>query len=187
MHITCRPPDLLPGIGFGLVSSLLLRPDTTVVATVRSEATPTDDLKSLPAANGSQVVVLTLSSTSDTSAASLIASLPAHGISHIDTIIANAGSGTSFQPALTATLSSLRDDFEVNTMGPVKLFQASYPLLKESQKAKFVLISSVLGSIGYMDAAPNLSYGVSKVAANFLIKKVHVEHEEIAALAVHPG
>jgi norsolorinic acid ketoreductase len=170
-----------------MVSSLLLRPNTIVVGTVRSDTTPTDELKSLPAAEGSQLVVLTLSSTSDTSADTLMASLPAHGITHIDTIIANAGSGTSFHPILSTTLSSIRDDFEVNTLGPIKLFQASYPLLKESPKPKFVLISSSLGSIGAIEPVPNLSYGVSKAAANFFVKKIQIDHEEIAAVAVHPG
>jgi norsolorinic acid ketoreductase len=88
---------------------------------------------------------------------------------------------------LSTTLSSIRDDFEVNTLGPIKLFQASYPLLKESPKPKFVLISSSLGSIGAIVPVPNLSYGVSKVAANFFVKKIQIDHEEIAAMAVHPG
>lgn len=170
-----------------MASSLLLRPNTTVVATVRSDATPTDDLKALAVVEGSQLVVLTLSSASDSSATTLAASLPAHGITHIDTVIANAGSGTSFQPVLTTSLTSLRDDFEVNTLGPIKLFQATYPLLKESSNPKFVLISSALGSLAYMEPSPNLSYGVSKVGANFFARKVHVEHKDIASMAVHPG
>lgn len=170
-----------------MVSSLLLRPNTTVVGTIRSDTTPKNELKSLPVAEGSQLVVLTLSSASDTSANSLIASLSAHGITNIDTIIANAGSGTSFHPVLSTTLSSLRDDFEVNALGPIKLFQASYPLLKESPKPKFVLISSSLGSIGGVEPVPNLSYGVSKAAANFFVKKIQVDHKEIASVAIHPG
>jgi norsolorinic acid ketoreductase len=187
MHITCRISDQFVGIGLGLVSSLLLRSNTTVIATVRLDTTPTNDLQALPAAEGSQLVILILSSTSDISAIALVASLPAHGVTHIDTIIANAGSGETFKPVLATSLSSLRDDFEVNTLGPVKLFQATYPLLKESSNPKFVVISSALGSIGYMHPSPNLSYGVSKVAVNFLVKKIHIEHENIASLAVHPG
>ena len=187
MHITCRSSNEFPGIGLGLVSSLLLRPNTTVIATVRSDTTPTNDLKALPVAEGSKLIVLILASTSDTLAESVVTSLPALGITHIDTIIANAGSGESFKPVLVTSLSSLRDDFEINTLGPIKLFQAAYPLLKASSKPKFVLISSVLGSIGCMDQLPNLSYGLSKVGANFLIKKVHLEHEDIASLAIHPG
>jgi norsolorinic acid ketoreductase len=170
-----------------MVSSLVLRPNTTVVATVRSDTTPTDDLKGLPVTEGSKLIVLALSSSSDTSAASLVASLPTHGITHIDTVVANAGSGLSFRSVLTTPLSSLRNDFEVNTLGPVKLFQEIYPVLKQSENPKFVLISSDLGSIGDMDVAPSLSYGASKAAANYLLRKVHLEHKEISTLAIHPG
>jgi norsolorinic acid ketoreductase len=187
MHVTCQFSDPNIGIGLGLTSSLLLRPNTTVVATVRSKATPTDDLKSLPMADCSKLIIQLLSSTSDTSAASLIDSLPTESITHIDTVIANAGSGTSFEPAVTTFLTSLRDDFEVNTLGPIKLFQAVYPLLKESLAPKFILISSILGSIGSIGESPSLSYGVSKAAANYLARKVHIEHAEISALAIHPG
>lgn len=35
--------------------------------------------------------------------------------------------------------------------------------------------------------APTLAYGVSKAGANYFVRKVHFEHEEITALAVHPG
>jgi norsolorinic acid ketoreductase len=157
------------------------------VATVRSDATPTDGLRALLAGKGSKLLILPLANDSDTSAATLIAGLPAHGITHIDTVVANAGSGTSFQSALTTSLSSLRDDFEVNTLGPIKLFQAAYPLLEESAGPKFVLMSSALGSITLMEGAPALSYGASKAAANYFVRKVHFEHKEIATLAIHPG
>lgn len=189
--ISCisRASPLTPfaGIGLGLVSSILLRPNTTIVATVRSDTTPTDGLKALSAGEGSKLLILPLANDSDTAAASLIAGLPAQGITRIDAVVANAGSGTSFESALTTSLSSLRDDFEVNTLGPIKLFQAAHPLLKESTSPKFVLISSALGSIGLMDEPPSLSYGASKVAANYFVRKVHLEDKEIATLAVHPG
>jgi norsolorinic acid ketoreductase len=50
-------------------------------------------------------------------------------------------------------------------------------------------VSSVLGSIGALggEAGPALAYGVSKAAANFFVRKVHFEHEDVVALAIHPG
>lgn len=164
-----------------------MRPKTTVVATVRSVRTSTTDLEAVPVAEGSKRLILHLASDSDTSAKSLVSSLPGHGINHIDTIIANAGSGTTFHTTEETTLAALRSDFEVNTLGPIKLFQAAHPLLKASKKAEFVVISSVLGSITLMDEYPNLSYGVSKAAVNYFVKKVHLEHAEIKTLAIQPG
>ena len=51
-----------------------------------------------------------------------------------------------------------------------------------------MLISSSLGSIGEMEGeAPSLAYGVSKAGANYFVRKVHFEHKDVSAVAVHPG
>jgi norsolorinic acid ketoreductase len=118
----------------------------------------------------------------------MVTALSQEGITHIDTIIANAGAGETFQSTISTPLSELRQSFEVNTLGPIKLFQAACPLLKRSANPKFIFISSSLGSIGAMEGnVPSLAYGVSKAAANYFVRKVHFEHEEVTAVAVHPG
>lgn len=49
-------------------------------------------------------------------------------------------------------------------------------------------MSSVLGSIGELrHAGPSLAYGMSKAAANFLVRKVHFECDGVTAVAIHPG
>jgi norsolorinic acid ketoreductase len=177
-----------PGIGFGLTASLLLRADTTVIATVRSSQTVTTELETLTTAANSKLIVATLSSNADDRASAMIDDLCRQGIVHIDTIIANAGSGEEFKPSLQTSIDSLRSHFEVNTLGPIKLFQAAYPLLQKSQNPKFIFISSSLGSIEAMEGnIPSLAYGMSKTAANYFVRKVHFEHEKVIALAVHPG
>jgi norsolorinic acid ketoreductase len=177
------------GIGFALTASLLLRPSTTVIATVRSSATSRTELGSLRAAANGRLIVATLSSTSDTDATTLVSNLSSqHGVIHIDTVIANAGAGETFESSLSTPLSELRQSFEINTIGPIKLFQAAFPLLQRSTNPKFILISSSLGSIGAMEGnIPSLAYGVSKAAANYFVRKVHFEHEEVTAVALHPG
>ena len=118
----------------------------------------------------------------------MIQDISKRGITKIDTIIANAGLGETFQSATTTPMDELRSSFEINTLGPIKLFQAAFPLLSKSTDPKFVFISSSLGSIGDMEGnVPSLAYGVSKAAANYFVRKVHFEHEEITAVAVHPG
>ena len=177
------------GIGFGLTASLLLQPNTTVIATVRSSDTSTTVLKSLPAAANSKLVIEVLSSTSDAADSTMTTNLSTkHGIAHIDTVIANAGAGESFESTVATPLSELRRSFEINTLGPIKLFQVTYPLLKKSENPKFIFISSSLGSIGDMEEhVPSLAYGVSKAGANYFVRKVHFEHKEVTAVAVHPG
>lgn len=185
------------GIGLGITASLLLRPNTTVIATIRSSDTSTGDLEALGKAKGSKLIIRLLSSTSDTDAEEMVASLGDMEVQWIDVVVANAGGGDSFLPCLTTPISTLRSYFETNTLGPFKLFQATYPLLAQNHSQrfpdsmpKFVLISSSLGSIGEMEgAAPSLAYGISKAGANYLVRKVHFEcaGKGIVSLAVHPG
>jgi len=128
-----------------------------------------------------------LSSTDEDGVKSLIGRLTEVNINRIDIIISNAGYGQSFQPVLTTSLAEIRSDFEVNTLSPIRLFQDSFPILSKAPEPKFVLISSVLGSIEVMDASPSLSYGMSKAAGNYAIRKIHFEHQNILSIAIHPG
>lgn len=165
----------------------LKRPNITVIATIRSSSTDTTALEALPTAANSQLLISTLSSTDD-NGATAITQLAKQGIKHIDTIVANAGSGDTFHSSLTTPIEELCSNFEVNTSGPIKLFQAAYPLLQKSPNPKFIFISSSLGSIEAMEGnVPSLAYGVSKAAANYFVRKVHFEHEDITAVAIHPG
>jgi len=45
-----------------------------------------------------------------------------------------------------ASLTEFRDTFEVNTLGPLMLFQNAQPLL--AKNAVFAIVSSSVGSIG---------------------------------------
>jgi NAD(P)-dependent dehydrogenase (short-subunit alcohol dehydrogenase family) len=68
---------------------------------------------------------------------------------------------------------------QVNTIGTLVLFKASFELLKASTSApKFVVISSLAGSIEQGGVFPmeNAPYGITKAAVNFLARKLHTEH-----------
>lgn len=124
-----------------------------------------------------------------TGAASEVANaLVGQGITKIDVVIANLGTGTEFRSALETTSESILGDFQTNALGPIMLFQQLFPLLSASKNPKFILISSSLGSIGDMEGnIPSLAYGISKAAANYFVKKVHCEHMNITSVAIHPG
>lgn len=64
---------------------------------------------------------------------------------------------------------------QVNTNGPLVLFQTTYPLLKESKTPKFVTISSGMGSITFAGQTDVLTipYGASKAAVNWVTRKLH--------------
>ena len=44
-----------------------------------------------------------------------------------------------------------------------------------------------MGSIEQMEPVPGLAYGVSKTAVNFMVRKLHFEHDGLIAAAIHPG
>jgi len=78
---------------------------------------------------------------------------------------------------------------EVNTIGVLALFQASWPLLQKSKQPIFMALSSGVGSIGDMGSIPLLAtaYGASKAALNYIVRKIHYENEALIAFVISPG
>lgn len=96
-------------------------------------------------------------------------------------------------------LKKLRNILEVNTISYVRLFQATRPLLKaatdkhgngDGNGPKLLAITSNAGSA--VDMEPNVparlgSYGVSKSALNYLVRRTHFENPWLTAWVMHPG
>lgn len=89
--------------------------------------------------------------------------------------------------ATLTPLSEMCSHFEVNTLGPLVLFQATAALLEAAQDRMFFIMSSVAGSIGDIQPVPSTAYGTSKAAVNFITRKIHFEHKKITSVALHPG
>jgi norsolorinic acid ketoreductase len=183
------------GIGKGLTSSLLQRPNTTVIAGVRDIAKSTSILEGLPKANGSKLILVKLDSQSETDPSNAVSELASkHSITSLDAVIANAGIGHSGSTIAKNSAEALRDHFNTNTIGPILLFQAVAPLLKASPTGhpKFLAISTIIGSIGAQEQLaalpPTLSpYGASKAALNWVFKRIHIEENWLTAYVSHPG
>ncbi|KAL4907941.1 hypothetical protein BDW74DRAFT_148272 [Aspergillus multicolor] len=179
------------GIGKGLVTHYLARPSTTVIATVRDPTSANATaLNSLPRGHDSRLIIVALTADSPTSAATTASEIQdAHGITHIDIVIANAGICEHWGPVLDATEADILAHFQVNTLGPLRLIQATAPLLAKAAAPKFIYISTLLASIGGVGQLVSLTgpYGMSKAAGNFLVRKIHDENEQLVTLAVNPG
>jgi norsolorinic acid ketoreductase len=183
------------GLGKGFTATLLQRPNTTIIATVRNPAQAQPLLDALPKAEGSKLIILKLDSSTDTDAADVADKLQReHGITSLDVVIANAGICHSGSTVSGTSPDALREHFNINSVAPVLLFQALRPLLKESKTGNpiFVAISTALGSIGFQPhlAAfpPRLSpYGASKTALNWLVQRIHIEEPWLTAFVFHPG
>ena len=177
------------GIGFGIVEKLAARPNSLVYAAAREPA-KADKLQQLAKQRGNvRVVQLSVDSDADHAAAAKQVEAEA---GRVDVLLANAGIAPTdaWQRTEILSIDKLRDHFEVNTVGPIRLFQAFFPLLGRSSQPRFVVVSTIRGSI-QMQAnyatAPGTTYGLSKAAVNFFTIRVHVEHPTIITFPVQPG
>ncbi|KAJ5730986.1 Short-chain dehydrogenase/reductase SDR [Penicillium malachiteum] len=180
------------GIGRAMVERYLTRENVTVIASVRNPNSPESvSLSRLPTGNGSRVIIVKIDATSDTDAKEAVNFLVSQGISSLDIVIANAGTfpTAEFTTVADANITDIQHSLDVNTVGPVRLFQATLPLLLKSPSPRFILISSLMGTItGIKDIPLKVAaYGASKAAANFFVRKINYEQEKIATLAIHPG
>ncbi|KAI1407199.1 NAD(P)-binding protein [Hypoxylon sp. FL1857] len=182
------------GIGFGLSRVFLSRPRTIVIAGTRDpESIASKNLAGLPKGEDSKLIIVKIDSTSDTDAEETITHLESsENISHLDIVVANAGLSIAIGPLAEVKPSQLAELINVNALGPLRLAQATLPLLAKSPgRPRFVLLGSMQGSIGGMEKypLPMGAYGASKAAAHFLVRKLHFEHakEGICIFAVDPG
>nr|Q00278.1 RecName: Full=Norsolorinic acid ketoreductase; AltName: Full=Aflatoxin biosynthesis ketoreductase nor-1; AltName: Full=Aflatoxin biosynthesis protein D; AltName: Full=Short chain dehydrogenase aflD [Aspergillus parasiticus SU-1]AAA58798.1 norsolornic acid [Aspergillus parasiticus]AAS66005.1 norsolorinic acid reductase [Aspergillus parasiticus] len=180
------------GIGRGLIEAFLQRPKSTVVAWLRNVRTATPALSALTVAEGSRMIIVQLNSDSETDAQAAVQTLrEEHGVTHLDVVVANAAMATNFGPASTMPLEHLQAHMMVNMYAPVLLFQATRLMLQQSkQQAKFVLIGAPISTITNMhdySRAPLTAYGVSKLAANYMVRKFHFENKWLTAFIIDPG
>lgn len=192
---SARPQPLLltplPGIGLGLVTALLARPSTTVVAVARepSIAGLESELAAAPKGTGSTFHTFALNAGTIPAPTELRGRFTSKiGLTRVDILIANAGMATSMVPALETTAEDLQTHFAVNTTAPLVLFQALWPLMKAAPSPKLFNISSSVGSIEISEL-PGGAYGPSKAALNWITRRLHAEHEKdgLVSVAVHPG
>jgi NAD(P)-dependent dehydrogenase (short-subunit alcohol dehydrogenase family) len=177
------------GIGLGLVKALLARPLTTVIATVRNaEAAASLELEvsKLSNSESSALHIKQLDLSTAPSTENIIELLPA-SVGHIDVLINNAAIIAPMSPVLATTAEHLRVSFEANTIGPLIIFQALWPLMERAKTPKLINISSSVGCITEAEPVPGGAYGPSKTALNWLTKQTHIQHPGLIAIALHPG
>ncbi|RYN31959.1 hypothetical protein AA0120_g11710 [Alternaria tenuissima] len=179
------------GIGQGLVSAYLGRPNTTVVAAVRNIATA-ESLRSLPKSSGSQLIVIEIDVASSDSIRRGIRSLTAeYELDSLDIVIANAGMAVKSSKLIEMATHDIQPFVDVNAYGQLELFRAVLPLLRRSKKAakgKFMYMSSIGGSLTTMDnMLPAAAYGASKALGNFFVKWLSLEQKDVVIWAQHPG
>ncbi|EJU05874.1 NADP-binding protein [Dacryopinax primogenitus] len=175
------------GIGFGIVKSLLDRPDVIVFAGVRKPA-GASDLLSLQSNHSEKLHILPLTSAYRSDNLAAVSEIQRIA-GKLDVVIANAGIANFWGSILETPDAAMREHYEVNVIGATVLFQSVWPLLKLSTKPEFAIISSVAGSIAAGASLPAgfFAYGASKAAVDYLAMKLHSEHPELVSVLIHPG
>jgi NAD(P)-dependent dehydrogenase (short-subunit alcohol dehydrogenase family) len=112
----------------------------------------------------------------------------------LDVLVNNAGISGRLAPVEATTPEDLREVYETNVLGPVRVTQAFRPLLERSSAPVIVNVSSGMGSIAITNdpervesGLVNLAYSSSKTALNMLTTQYAKAHPGIRVNAVDPG
>lgn len=115
---------------------------------------------------GHDVQYLPIDVTSDDSVKAA-ATLVREGGGKLDVLINNAGisGGPPTAPSLQVA-DGVRTVYETNVFGPIRVTQAFLSLLKAAGTANIVMVSSGLGSLGWLSDPANQFYGVNILGYN---------------------
>lgn len=163
------------GIGLALTKALRER-GHTVLAACRSRSPALDAL-------GAEVAD-EIDVTSEEGVAKLHRVV---GDRRIDVLINNAGILIWDEPFGQLDIESVRKQFEVNALGPLRVTQALRQNLGKGSKVAF--ITSRMGSIGDNSSGGGYGYRMSKAALNMAAKSVALDlrKDGIAVAVLHPG
>ncbi|KAL3429738.1 hypothetical protein BDV09DRAFT_200330 [Aspergillus tetrazonus] len=183
------------GIGQALAKAYLSRPNHTVLGTIRDpSAQSLSALSSHIPAQGSRLFLFTLESTNASHYANLVSSLTTAGITHLDLVIANAGVAYPAGTPASVDVGDVKNVFDVNAMGTLRLFQALRGFLKvgsnDGKSVKWVSVSSGAGSIDGCEVYGTyrvVPYAISKAGVNFVTVAIHASEKWLTAFAIHPG
>ncbi|TQM32424.1 SDR family NAD(P)-dependent oxidoreductase [Nocardia bhagyanarayanae] len=145
------------------------------------------------AEEGVRVRFVTLDVTSDESVTAAADAVRASA-GHLDVLINNAAVGGPRTHPADTRVDELREVFETNVFGPVRVTHAFLPLLRASGHPRIVMVSSGMGSIATVTdprwkdlLPPALGYPTTKAALNMLTTRYAAALPEIRINAVDPG
>ena len=174
-------------LGFNFVRRYLEQGDH-VIATVRK---PSEALEKLQTQwpDTLHIQLMDIGSTESVNAA---AAAVAEYAPRMDLIINNAvtTSPDTNKELEDFDLDTVMPALNVATVGPLRVIKAFLPLLKKSDNALIVNISSEAGSIGACYRSTYIDYGMAKAALNMATKTLYNKFEDdpkINIITVHPG
>jgi len=176
-------------VGYALAGAVASKhSDVIVLATARN---PSDakDLKQLSERHPGKIEILQYV-VDDLEQNRSLAKTIQEKYGYLDVVIANAATGTYLGAAEETPIEVFRDHLNINVVGLLALFQVTAPLLRKSKKTpKFIPLSSGAASLtAYIDMKAGYTcYGVSKVALNYVARRLHFENEWLTCFPLAPG
>ena len=174
-------------LGYNLVLRYLEQGDT-VFAGVRK---PSEALNALQAEYPEVLHILTMDIGSTASVASAVQTVAAK-VACVDLLINNA---VIVSPDYDKTLEQANLDYiagvvDVDAVGPLRVTKALLPLLRKSEAALIVNISSEAGSIGRCYRTDMIDYGMAKAALNMatmVLRNTFRDDANLNVISLHPG
>jgi NAD(P)-dependent dehydrogenase (short-subunit alcohol dehydrogenase family) len=175
------------GIGFGLVLHYLQRNDWRIFATCRSPEKATD-LKQLAERCPERLTILELD-LADEDAILFTAKAVGRQVDRLDVLINNASTRFSGERESFGAIDAreMRHVLNVNAVAPLMLAQACTELLKASDNARIINVTT--GSLAKMYKRFPHNYIISKAALNTVTRLLAVDLEEdnVITIAMYPG
>lgn len=181
------------GLGLEFVRQIGKDPSNTIVATIRSSSTDTNDLKAVASGN----IIIVVCDTSDSKSISSFVSelkntLPGK---KIDFLLNNAGvNSVPQQNSLTMIEKDLHNEIQINVLGPATMVSSLVSASLLSDNARIMNMTSGLGSMERsLSIVPRkcATYSVSKAGLNMVT--VHQSNdlretlEGVVVICMDPG
>ncbi len=165
------------GIGEGFVKTLLEQGAKKIYAAVRD----TDNLKSILALNPGVIEPVLLDVTKTEHIKALGGKIPA-----LDILVNNAGIANACGSTSDNAVEIARLEMETNLFGPMQITLELLPLLKKSEQAAIINLSSIAGISNFPALGP---YSTTKAAMHSYTQGLRVElaGTNIQVVGVYPG
>lgn len=176
------------GIGLAVVKVLLAQGDKVFAACRKPNAAA--ELAALREKHPGNLDLVELDADSDLSVKTAAAKV-SEKTGSLDVVINMAGIMLRPHDAKLEDLDfqHMRDTFETNVVGPLRVAKSFLPLLRKSQKGRIVNVTSGIGSISGTDNPHFYAYGASKSALNKVSRTLALElkKDNITVVALDPG
>lgn len=176
------------GIGLAVTKVLLSQGDKVFAAC--REPQKAAELNVLKKNNADNLELVPLEVASDSSAADAF-KLVSGKTKHLDVVFNNAGiQAQPYNAHLEQVeLSKMRESFEVNTLGPLRVSRTFLPLLRKASNPRIINMTSGLASLSGKSEGAFYPYGVSKAGLNMLTRTMafDLQNEKVVVVCLDPG